>query len=212
MDLQGNQVILRRVPASYDERLGDYKVSLENLMAAEGREIAESHGVSPRAMQILLLVYAKPHFDTQITLMKVRGQQLKSGFLDQKFRLNKMLFQVWQELKKVDLQDYFVFDEFVAQRAGPVPAKSKEDLKELEVKGLLNVKWAYRAGESFHFEVTEKGQRVAQSIWQMLPIDAKSIFEKTKSDLYLIDAAELKHRFHESYPEYKKNYVELDSE
>lgn len=211
VELDGTQTTLTGVPAIFDQNRNDYLVRLDDLISAERRHITARNDLEPRQIHPLLMVYVKPEYQTQISIKSVRGQPIKEGRLDQKFRLNKMLFYEWKEFEKTDLMKFFSFDEFGAAKAGPVPKTLREDLKVLEAKGLMKIDWAHnQPGKSYRFELTAKGKTAAAAIWNKLPGEAKNIISSIKNELFLISAEELKHLTHQRYPEYRKVYAELD--
>lgn len=197
VDWQGNEITLENVPA---ERLGkEVRVRLDDIMKAEQQYLASKYKLNPRNIHELLLLYAAPRF-------------IKGGYIEQKFRFNKMLFHEWKELERLGYGDSYIFDEFGSARAGPVPITLRNDLVELDKKGIIKARWERQPGKSCRFELTKQGEKVAKSIWDNTPTDIKAMVLKTKEELFLIDAEQLKHHFHKRYPEYKKDYIELDAE
>lgn len=197
VDWKGREITLKDVPA---EQLGkEIRVRLDDIMKAEQQYLADEYGLRPTHIHELLLLYAP-------------GKFIKTGYIEQKFRFNKMLFHEWKKLEKTGFGDSYIFDEFASARAGPVPVRLKDDLMELENRKMIQAKWAERPGNSSRFELTHDGEEIAKSLWENTPPDIRDTIIQTKEDLFLVDAEQLKHRFHKEYPEYKKEYIEIDAE
>jgi hypothetical protein len=199
VDWQGRDITLKNVPAELNQEKGTVRVRLDDILKAEQEYIAREHGLAPQHIHLLSLLYVAPRF-------------IKSGYIEQKFRFNKMLFYLWKEMEKRGYGNSYIYDEFASARAGPVPKHLKEHLAELEKKGIVRVKWAKKPGESLRCELTNFGKKIAKSIRDNTPDDIKKIALKTKEELFLIDATQLKEKVHKDYPEYKKTYIELDTE
>ncbi|MDP2767900.1 MAG: hypothetical protein Q8O41_10725 [Candidatus Methanoperedens sp.] len=197
VDWKGREITLRDVPAEQSGK--EIRVRLDDIMKAEQQYLAGEYGLRPTHIRELLLLYAP-------------GKFIKTGYIEQKFRFNKMLFHEWKKLEKNGYGDSYIFDEFVSARAGPVPVNLKEDLKGLEAQSFIKAKWAERPGESSKFELTQHGKEIAKSLWDNTPTNIRDTIIQTKEELFLVDAEQLKDRFHKEYPEYKKEYIEPDTE
>ncbi len=197
VDWKGREITLRDVPAEQSGK--EIRVRLDDIMKAEQQYLAGEYGLRPTHIHELLLLYAP-------------GKFIKTGYIEQKFRFNKMLFHEWKKLEIIGFGDSYIFDEFASARAGPVPAHLREDLMELENRKIIQAKWAERPGKTSRFELTQEGKEIARSLWDNTPEDIRKTIIQTKEELFLVDAEQLKDRFHKEYPEYKKEYIEPDTE
>lgn len=199
VDLEGCEISLKNVPAEFNEKRKISRVDIDEVIKAEQAFIAKENNLEPREMEVLWLLFADSRF-------------FKGGVIEQKARFNKMLFYLSKRMEKLNYNDAFIQDVFGAARSGPVPIHLKNDLKDLEAKGIVKVKWGKRPGESTKVELTKEGQKVAETIWKKTPSDIRAVVKKTKGELYLIDAQQLMDKVHKEYPEYKKTYTEPDRE
>lgn len=199
VDWGGRKIVLKQVPAEFNEKRGLTRIDIDEVIKAEQKFIAKENRLDPRELQILWLLRADSRF-------------FKGGYIEQKFRFNKMLFYLWKRMDKEGYANAFIHDDFESGRAGPIPIHLKEFLKDLENKNIVKVRWAKRPGESLKCELTKLGEKVAQTIWNKTPTDVRNIVKKIKGELFLIDATQLKEKVHKEYPEYKRTYTELDKE
>ncbi len=199
VDWQGREITLKNVPAEKHQKTNRVRVRLDDIIKAEQEYLVSEHGLEPRNIHQLLLLYAPIRF-------------ARSGYIEQKFRFNKMLFCLWKEIEKIGFGDSYIFDEFAGARAGPIPVQLKNDLIELDKKGIIEAIFEKKPGKSSKFQLTKHGEKIAKSLWDNTPDNIKKIILKTKEELFFVDATQLKEKFHQKYPEYKKNYVELDIE
>lgn len=213
--LDGKEITLKGVPMLYNKERDNTAICLTDLIKARQKHLVLEQEVSETQHHILLLLYAKPEF-------------FKHKYIDSKFRFNKMLFYHWQNMKKADYGDSFIFDEFDVCRAGPIPRNLSKDSGELHDKGLIEImsiedgrkiaegkeiiKKPGRPGISKRCVLTKKGEKVAKYLWDNTDAEIKEIILKTKSETGLLDSTELRHKVHADFPEYKKTYVELDAE
>lgn len=199
VDWEGREIVLDQVPAEFNKKKNLMRVDIDEVIKAEQKFIAEEHGIDPRELQVLWLLHADSRF-------------FKGGYIEQKFRFNKMLFYLWKRMNKEGYENSFIHDEFKSARAGPIPIRLGKFLEDLEKNGIVKVRWAKRPGISLKCQLTKLGEKVAKSIWDKTPSDIKGIIRKTKEDLFLIDATQLKNKVHKEYPEYKRTYTVLDQE
>jgi len=210
----GQRIVLRNVPGLKDKQ-GNISISIVDAIRTEQEYIAKEHGINPREILELLILQAP-----------VRFSKCGPGYLEQKFRFNKILFYIWKKLEEQGL-DAVVFEKFSAARAGPIPIHLKEDLNELEEKGLITQsiirdKKEIPRGEggleeirpkgSLRCELTNEGAQIAKSIWDKTPPEIRDIVKEVKETLFFVDATILKEKVRKDYPEYQKHYTELDDE
>jgi hypothetical protein len=200
VDLEGREISLKNVPAEFNNKKKITRVDIDEVIKAEQEFIAKENNLEPREMEILWLLHA----DSRL---------FKGGMIEQKARFNKMQFYLSKRMEKMDYGKAFIRDEFASARSGPVPIHLEDDLKDLEAKGIVNVRWAKRRpGKSTKCTLTKLGEKVAESIWKKTPPDIRTLVKRTKEELYLIDARQLMDKVHKEYPEYKKTYIEPDRE
>lgn len=199
VDWERRRIVLEKVPAEFNEEKNITRVDIDEVIKAEQKFIARENGLDPRELQVLWLIYPDSRF-------------FRGGYIEQKFRFNKMLFYLWKRMDKEGYANAFIHDDFSSGRAGPIPIHLKDFLKDLEKKEIIKVRWAERPGESLRCQLTKLGEKIAKTIWNKTPSDIKEIVRKTKGELFLIDATQLKEKVHKEYPEYKRTYIELDKE
>lgn len=199
IDWKGNDILLKNIPTQYNEKTKATRIFLDDVIKGEQEYIAKEHGLDPRQIHELLLLYAESRF-------------FKGGYIKQKFRFNKMLFVHWQEMKKRGFEDSYIFDEFVCGRAGPIPKNLKSSMEDLSEKKLVRVKWSHKPLTSSEFTLTDKGKEIAKAVWDKTPDDIKMLIIKSKEETFLVDATQLKELIHKKYPEFKRTYIELDKE
>lgn len=199
VDWEGREIALDQVPAEFNKEKNITRVDIDEVIKAEQKFIAIENGLDPRELQVLWLLHADSRF-------------FKGGYIEQKSRFNKMLFYLWKRMDREGYENAFIHDEFKSARAGPIPVHLREFLKGLEKKDIVKVRWAERPGISIKCQLTKLGEKIAKSIWDKAPSDIKGIIRKTKEELFLIDATQLKEKVHKEYPEYKRTYTELDRE
>jgi len=125
--------------------------------------------------------------------------------------MNKTLFYIWKELEKIGLADAFPRDEFEAGPKGPIPKNLESDLERLRDKGLVSLK----IGPKDAYEITEltpDGLVLAKEIWGRTEEPFKRTILLIKERIFPLDTKTIRDRVHRDYPEYKKTYVELDTE
>jgi hypothetical protein len=216
VDWQGRYITLESVPVEFNQEKKITRVRLDDLIKAEQEYLANEHGLNPRHIHQLLLLYAAfPPF-------------IKRGYIEQKFRFNKMLFYLWKRMEEEGYGDSYIYDKFARGRAGPIPKHLKDDMVKLQEKGIVEIS-AIKDGKkiatgkeaiekcckpdiSIRCELTDLGKKVAKSIWDNTPDDIKKIALDVKKNLFFVDATQLKEKVHKDYPEYKKTYIELDTE
>lgn len=217
MDWQGRNITLKNMPVEVHKQKGTVRISFEDLMKAEQEYIAKEHGLSPHNISELNMLYAgfPPFFE--------------GGTIDHKFRFNKMLFYHWKEMEKAGYGDSLIFDKFEAKRAGPIPKHLREDIKEFQDRGIIEViatkdgktiatgeealkKCCKTPGISIGCKLTASGMELAESIWNNTPDELKEITLNIKKDLFFVDSTQLKDKVHTEYPEFQKTYTELDTE
>ncbi len=197
----GEPLLLQDVPAQSCPLCGETIVDADEVIRAEQRLIAGKLGLTPREANILLLLSAPgPRFT-------------EPGFVEEKYRFNKMLFSVWKELEKAGFGQSFLHDSFRADRRGPVPENLENDSKSLEQKGLTRVRWGGRAVKtSYRWDLTKEGWERAKALYDLTPQAMRDAVSKAKEGLFLLDSTQMMHKIHELYPEYKKAYREKDEE
>src|SRR2546425_31687 len=123
----GTPLLLRDIPAKSCPLCNETIVEADEVVQEEQKLTAARLGLSPREANILLFLYAPgPRFT-------------ENGYIEEKYRFNKMLFKLWKELDKEGLGQSFLHDGFRADRRGPVPENLGEDSKALEAKGLVKM-------------------------------------------------------------------------
>lgn len=137
----------------------------------------------------------------------------KPGYVEEKYRFNKMLFKLWKELEKEGVGQAFIHDAFRAERRGPVPKNLVPDSQALEKKGLVKMRWGGKdVAKSYRWDLTAEGWRLAKQLYEWTPEVMRDAVAKTKEDLFLLDSTQMKHKIHKEYPEYRKVYTEKDEE
>lgn len=198
-DYSGRSIKLRDVPIEVNKKSKIVRVSIDEVIKAEQKYIAEENDIEPFEILELLLLYKELHFH-------------KGGYIKKTYRFNKMLFYLWKEIEKTGFGNSYIFDTFVAARAGPVPLKLKDSMRRLQEKSLVKAKIEKTAGKSSEYWLTDKGKKVAESLWEKTPDFIKQMIVDVKQDLMVIQAEDIKRRVHKEYPEYKRNYTDLDDE
>ncbi|HYT00099.1 MAG TPA: hypothetical protein VEO20_05480 [Thermoplasmata archaeon] len=197
----GEPLLLHDVPAKSCPLCNETIVDADDVIRAEQRWIAGELGLTPREANILLMLYAQgPRFT-------------ETGYVEEKYRFNKMLFSVWKELEKEGLGQSFLHDSFRAESRGPVPDNLETDSKSLESKGLTKVRWGGKAAKtSFRWDLTTEGWNRSKQLYNLTPQAMRDAVSKAKEELFLLDSTQMMHKIHELYPEYKKAYREKDEE
>lgn len=211
--LSGNSVKLEEVTA---EKSGEeIRFDIDDLLKAEQESIANTHGIKPRNIHELLLLYATTEFD-------------KGGYIEQKYRFNKMVFYHKMALENAGYGDSYIYNKIVSAGKGPIPIDLKEDMVELQEKGIVKISATRdnkqisegkeavsmfgKHGISMKCELTPQGIETAESLWKETPDEVKATTIKVKKDLFFIDAGQLKDKVHKEYPEYKNTYETVDAE
>ncbi len=197
----GQPLLLHDVPAMSCPLCGETIVDADAVIQAEQRLTAERLGLSTREANILLFLYAPgPRFT-------------KPGYVEEKYRFNKMLFTLWKELEIEGMGQSFLHDGFRAERRGPVPENLVNDSASLEKKGLVKMRWGGRATKtSYRWDLTAEGWDRAKQLYDLTPEVMREAVLKAKGELFLLDSTQMKHKIHQAYPEYKKGYQEIDAE
>jgi len=201
VDWKGNTIHLKRVPAIKNKKTGKIRVYPSEVAKAEFRMLAERHNFQPRDIALLAMLYVKPG-------------PFRKGQVHYKYHLNKMLFYQWKEMEYQDIGETFPRDEFEPAPRGPVPKNLSDDLKRLEKKGFVELRfkqWGKSPQQaSLITELTPSGLSIAEKIWYLLPDPFKEITLKVKERLFPLNPTTIRMRVHRDFPEYKKTYVELD--
>jgi hypothetical protein len=202
IDWKGNPIKLTGVKGLKNKHTGEVGVYPESVALAEMKTLARKHKLEPRDMALILFLYATVgHF--------------KPGIAHHKYGLNKSLFYLWKELEKEGLGEAFPRDNFLAFPAGPVPENLDHDLKRLSQQGLLKTSlkaWgATQAQKSLTTELLPDGMKLAQTLWDDIPLAFRDQIVKVKTDIYPLDPETIKKRVHREYPEYRKTYTEPDT-
>lgn len=215
LDNQNKKVVLKNVPVYIEEDTGKQVITFGDILRADQRRIAEKYGISEYNLFELALLFAD---------VKQRRNAIR-----QKFRFNKMLFYIWKELEEEYGAEILIFDEMIAQRAGPIPIHLKDDIKKLKNKELIEIylvkdnkkvpgskeKWEDlkdKLQASIECNLTEEGEKLAKKIWLDLDEETRKIILKVKTDLMYLDTEKLKEKVHKEFPEYKIDYTKNDTE
>ncbi|MEX2682421.1 MAG: hypothetical protein Q6373_012540, partial [Candidatus Sigynarchaeota archaeon] len=203
------------IPIYEDEETREEFFTLADFLRAEQKRVARKHGITVFNTFELLTLYAD-------VKSKIKG-------IKQKFRFNKIMFYIGKRLEKEFGEGTLIFDEMCKARAGPVPRHLGEDMALLEAKGLVKIH-VDRDGKKIPgsekewrkliknkvgacvVELTPAGEDLARSIWAEADEDILDIIYKVKRDLIYLDTEQLKEKVHKEYPEWKKDYVENDTE
>lgn len=197
----GQPLILRDLPAKSCPLCNETIVEADEVVRAEQKVTAARLGLSPREANILLFLHAPgPRFT-------------ESGYIEEKYRFNKMLFKLWKELDNEGLGQSFLHDGFRADRRGPVPENLGEDSASLETKGLVKMRWGGKTAKtSYRWDLTPEGHELARQLFELTPQAMRDAVSKTKAELFLLDSTQLKHKIHDEFPEYKRRYAVEDKE
>lgn len=207
-----NEVILEEVPVYTDEGTGEELVTLGDILRANERRIAKKNNVSIFNIFELALLYAD---------VKQRGKNIR-----QKFRFNKMLFYVMKKLEEEYGVGTLIFDEIWTAKNGPIPAHLKDDLKQFQEDGIIDIylvkkgkkipgskkNWIESKWMTIECSLTKRGKKLAKSIWFDLDPEMQEIILSVKEKLNYMKTSQLKHKVHKEYPEYRKTYIEDDNE
>jgi len=203
VDWRGNTIHLKAVPAIQNEKTGKIRVYPSDVARTEFRMLAEQYGLDPRDVALLAMLYAKPG-------------PFKEGQVHYKYHLNKMLFYQWKEMERIGIGETFPRDEFDPAPRGPVPRNLSEDLKRLEKKGIVRLRfkqWGETIKQaSLITELTDAGLHTAEKLWNQTPDPFKETTLRIKKRIFPLDPKTIQQRVHRDYPEYKKTYVELDTD
>ena len=197
---RGEPIRLKEVKALKNRKTGALRVYPYEVAQAEVKQIAEKSGVLDRDVGSLLMILAKPGC-------------FQEGDLFFKYHLQKMLFYLWKELDNYGYGEALPRDDFIGAENGPVPEHMGEDLKRFERDNLIRTKYEKRNnGKSKRITLTEKGMTLAKELWFDLPDPYKEVALKVKGTIFPLSPAEVRHKVHKEYPEYKDTYVENDIE
>ncbi len=201
VDWRGNTIHLKDVPAIKNVKTGRIRVYPSDVATAEFRMLAAQYDLEPRDIAWLMMLFVKPGV-------------FKEGQVHYKYHLNKMLFYQWQKMVHLDIGETFPHDEFEPAPRGPVPKNLSDDLKRLEKKGMVTLKykpWGKHPKQaSLLTELTPFGLSIAEKLWTVLPEPFKEVTLKVKEVIFPLDPETIRKRVHRDYPEYKETYVELD--
>lgn len=215
LDNQNKKVILKNVHVYIEKDTGDEVITFGDILRADQRRIARKYCISEYNIFELALLYA--------------DVKQKRNAIRQKFRFNKMLFYVWKGLEEEYGEKAIVFDDMIAQRAGPIPVHLKDDIKELKNKELIEIylvkdnnkvpgskeTWEElkdKLQASIECNLTVKGEKLAKKIWLDLDDETRKIILKAKTKLMYLDTEKLKEKVHKEFPEYKRDYTKNDTE
>ncbi len=199
VDWLGDPIVVPNVPAERKAGTKRLRVDPEALARAELIQIGEELGLKPRDIAIFLLSYAKPG-------------PFQRGYLCQKYKLNKMLFYLNKELEKEGLGEALPHDEFVAAKNGPVPRNLSDDLKRLKRDGLMRVEGGEGAKKTLICELTERGDKLASTLWTRVPDPYLAAANRVKDRLFPLDPETIMERVHKDYPEFRETFTEPDEE
>lgn len=198
VDQFGKLIKLENIPTKINKRTKAVTVNLDDILRAEQVYNAQRFGLDPRQSDLLLLIY------TDL-------QYFKGGIIEKTFRLNKMVFLLWQKMIKSGYEKAYIHDDIVGGRAGPIPRHLKELMVDLENKKLVNIKWEKSAGKSSKFELTDEGRNIAQSLWLNIPLEIQENIRQVKETVIFSNSEELKNKIHKEFPEYKRTYIDADN-
>lgn len=196
---RGQPITVRNVPARRNTKTNKLLVNPKDVVRAEFRNMAKELGIEDRDLLLFMMLYAKPG-------------PFKSGYVCQKYKLNKMLFYQWKELEKIGLGDSIPHDEFIADRRGPVPKNLWEDLERLNSNGLMTVDGGKRERKTVIVELTKDGKAIANKIWGDFADPYLKTTMKVKRSLFPLDPETIRQRVHADYREYRREYIEADTE
>jgi len=199
VDLDGNPIVLPNVPAERNSRTGKLRVDPDVVARADVERIGRAHGIEGRRIPLMLMLFAKPG-------------PFKEGLVQNKYKLNKMLFYQWKRLESEGLGEAYPRDDFAAARAGPIPVGLRDDLQSLQRQGMVEVKWSKRRDAPTEIRLTPQGFDVARGVWSEMPLVYRDTTLAVKKELFPLSPATIKDLVHEQYPEYRKTYVEVDAE
>jgi len=201
-DWKGKAIKLTGVKGLKNTHTGEIGIYPDSVALAEMEALARKNDIEPRDMALLLFLYASVgHF--------------KPGIAYHKYGLNKSLFYLWKELEKEGLGEAFPHDKFLAFPAGPVPENLDHDLKRLSKQGLLKSTlkaWGDKQSEkSLTTELLPEGMKLAQTLWDDVPLAFREEIVKVKTDIYPMKPETIKNKVHREYPEYRSTYTETDT-
>lgn len=203
VDWKGNRIHLKGVKAIQNQKTGKVRVYPSEVAKAEFRMLAEKHGLEPRDIASLAVIYVKPG-------------PFKEGQVHYKYHLNKMLFYQWKNMERQGIGETFPHDEFEAARRGPVPKNLSDDLKRLEEKGIVKLRykqWGKTPKQaSLITELTSSGFVIAEKLWNQIPDPFKEVTLETKEEIFPLDPKTVCEKVHREFPEYRKTYIELDTD
>lgn len=196
----GAPLIVEGVPARKRKTTGEVFYDPEDALRIHYAQLAKKAGLDePRDFAIMAVLGASAY-------------SFKTPNVPYHYHLNKMLFYQWQHLDQQGLGNAFPHDEFVADRKGPVPVNIEEDLERLEKDGLIEPrKWPTgKQHQPVPVRLSKKGEKVAATILgEAEPWIAKTSAQ-VKTDLILLSPADLRAKVHTEYPQYRREYVEID--
>ena len=198
---KGDTIHLKRIPAIKNKKTGRVYVYPSEVAKAEIKMLAEQFALEPGDIPLLLMLFAKPG-------------PFKEGYVQYKYKINKMLFYQWKGMQKQGLGEAFPHDEFEAAPNGPVPKNLGDDLKRLEEKGIVSLsykKWGKGPKEaSLATRLTPSGVEIATKLASQVPEPLKEVTVEVKKQLFPLDPLTIREKVHKEFPEYQKTYVQLD--
>ena len=199
IDSQGRPKRIQRVPALKDKASEKVWIDPEAAARAELQQLAESVGVEPRHVPLLVLFYA-------------RMGNFQRGYQHNKYKLNKMLFYQWKELEKIGLGEAYEHDEFIKATRGPIPKNLYDDLEELEKNGILVLSGGKEEHKTLVAQLTGPGKEVARRLFNEAPPDYATVATRVKTAPFPLNPDTIMKRVHRDYPEYRKSFTEPDQE
>jgi len=202
-DWKGHPIHLQDVPALKNPKTGKIRIYPYEVARAELAAYAKAHGLEPRDIATLLMLYAKPG-------------PFPGGIQPLRYRLNKSLFYQWKENEKHLLGESLPRDNFVAAPRGPIPENLNGDLDRMKQLGIVDlkfIKWGEgELNKSMTIMLTEKGTEIAKSLWNKVPEPFLKVTLKVKERIFPLDSKTIRERVHREYPDYKLTYTELDTD
>lgn len=201
VDWDGRPLTIHNVPCKINKETGKIRYKTEDLVKAEITQLANNVGIEERDIPLLLMLFAPQ-------------EPFPGGYICQKYKLNKMLFYQWKELERVDLGEAILHDEFIAETRGPVPKSLWDDLERLSEEGIVTVEGGGedKGKKTVVVNITPIGEEKGRELWAKIPPPYKEVTIEVKRRLFPLNPTTIKDQVHRDYPEFKKNYTNLDKE